>query len=501
MLVHAPWDVLCRYAEEMMIREPISEIDDDESETSKTEGFLSKWLKPLLDPFRLSTVETQDKKQFMTAFFSRDKIKTFLINDKESFFSDNDRCRIVNFILHKTEFSNCVDEFGISRLLLEGIYTDAYPLHEKLSTEDKDQLTAPKNTRQRLTNEWASFSQWYKFQPLNAIKNYLGIRVALYFAWLGTYNQMLIAASIVGLTCFFIGLATLSDFIPTKEICNKNNSKNFYMCPLCDTHCSFWTLTKSCYYSKLAHLVDNEATVFFAVFMSLWATVFLEIWKRRQISLAYEWDMMQFTEEYQPPRPEFIAKVKSKWRNPITRKIEPYLPRPVRLRRTTFSSSIIALMIFLVIASVLGVVVYRAAVVAALSASQNEDVRGSARIFTSLTASALNLVAITVLSTVYAKLAVFLTDWENPRTVSEYHDGLTIKMFLFEFVNTYSSLFYIAFFKSSLVTGTPGNYTRINGGRLDGCDPSGCLIELCIQLAVIMVGKQLYHGIMKFAIP
>ena len=500
MLVHAPWDVLCRYAEEMMIRVPIREPEEDEPETFGVES-IRRWFSPLLSPFQLnSPADGEEKKRYVTAFFSRAKADTFLIRDKDSFFSDNDRGRIVNFILQKTRFAKELDEFGIQRLLHETVYTDAYRLHDSSSTEAKDQAI-PENTRQRLQTDWAAFGRWYKYQPLDAIKNYFGIRVALYFAWLGTYNQLLIIATIVGLMCFISGLVTMADFTPAKEICDKKNSKSFYMCPLCDKDCSFWTLTTSCDYSTVTHLFDHEGTVFFAIFMSLWATVFLEVWKRRQISLAYQWDMMQFEEEYQPPRPEFVAKVQNKRPNPITRKLEPYMPRPVRLRRSTFSFSIIILMILLVVASVFGVVIYRAAVVAALSASPNEDVRGSARIFTSLTASALNLVAITILSTVYAKLAVMLTDWENPRTASEYQDDLTIKMFLFEFVNTYSSLFYIAFFKSSLIIGTPGNYTRINGGRMDGCDPSGCLIELCIQLAVIMVGKQFYYGLTKFAFP
>lgn len=34
-----------------------------------------------------------------------------------------------------------------------------------------------------------------------------------------------------------------------------------------------------------------------------------------------------------------------------------------------------------------------------------------------------------------------------PRTQTEYDDSLTLKMYLLQFVNCYSSIFYIAFFK------------------------------------------------------
>ena len=45
---------------------------------------------------------------------------------------------------------------------------------------------------------------------------------------------------------------------------------------------------------------------------------------------------------------------------------------------------------------------------------------------------------------------------ELPRTQSDYENSLTTKMFLFQFVNYYSSCFYIAFFKGKFV-GHPGN--------------------------------------------
>jgi len=35
------------------------------------------------------------------------------------------------------------------------------------------------------------------------------------------------------------------------------------------------------------YLFDNEATVFFAVFMSFWAALFLEFWKRYSSEIAH----------------------------------------------------------------------------------------------------------------------------------------------------------------------------------------------------------------------
>lgn len=51
----------------------------------------------------------------------------------------------------------------------------------------------------------------------------------------------------------------------------------------------------------------------------------------------------------------------------------------------------------------------------------------------------------------YEKLVVWLTNLEVPRTETEYEDSFTLKMFLFQFINYYSSLLYIAFFKVNII--------------------------------------------------
>ena len=47
-----------------------------------------------------------------------------------------------------------------------------------------------------------------------------------------------------------------------------------------------------------------------------------------------------------------------------------------------------------------------------------------------------------------AQVAVFLNDFTNFRTETEYEDALIIKTFCFQFFNSYTALFYIAFVKS-----------------------------------------------------
>ncbi|PIO34164.1 hypothetical protein AB205_0191690 [Aquarana catesbeiana] len=74
-------------------------------------------------------------------------------------------------------------------------------------------------------------------------------------------------------------------------------------------------------------------------------------------------------------------------------------------------------------------------------------------------------------------------------------------MFLFQFVNYYSSCFYIAFFKGKFV-GYPGDPVYWFGRyRNEECDPGGCLLELTTQLTIIMGGKAIWNNIQEILVP
>jgi anoctamin-1 len=117
-----------------------------------------------------------------------------------------------------------------------------------------------------------------------------------------------------------------------------------------------------------------------------------------------------------------------------------------------------------------------------------------------VTTGIFNLIVITILNYLYDYLAVFLTDMEYRRTQTEYDNSLSLKIYLFQFINYYSSLFYIAFIKGKS-PGSPAKYYRVFGLRQEECSPGGCLMELFIQLAIIMIGKQTLNSIFEIAQP
>lgn len=114
------------------------------------------------------------------------------------------------------------------------------------------------------------------------------------------------------------------------------------------------------------------------------------------------------------------------------------------------------------------------------------------------TAAIIDLCVATMLNYGYKFMAEILTDLELRRTQVEYDESLALKNYLFKFVNYYTPVFYVAFLKGKLV-GYPAKYNRILGLRQDECNPGGCLMELCIELAVIMIGRQLISlGMQRF---
>ncbi|KAM6459354.1 anoctamin-5 isoform 5-T5 [Liasis olivaceus] len=501
--IHAPWEILITYAEVLNIKVPIKEND--------ISCAVENPLDCIFWPFRLPEIVMHPEPDYFTAPFSKERQELYLIDDENTFFSPSVRNRIVFYILTRCPYGTeeGKKKFGIKRLLNNGTYTAAYPLHDcqywKKSNDPKCE-----NERYTLYREWARFPRFYKEQPLDLIRKYYGEKIGIYFAWLGFYTEMLFFAALVGSICFLYGLFTMNENMSSKEICNPSIGGEIIMCPLCDRKCDYWRLNSTCESSQYSHLFDNVATLFFAIFMGIWVTLFLEFWKRRQARLEYEWDLVDFEEEQQQLqlRPEYEAKCTQKRKNPVTQELEPYLPLTSQAIRFCISGTTVLFWISLIIASMIAVIVYRLAVYAAFASIMEDTetlqpIRGllTPQLATSVTASFLNFVIIMILNFLYERIAIWITDMEIPRTHFEYENRLTMKMFLFQFVNYYSSCFYVAFFKGKFV-GYPGSYTYMfSRWRNEECDPAGCLIELTTQLTIVMAGKQIWGNIQEAIVP
>ncbi|XP_062242198.1 anoctamin-7 [Platichthys flesus] len=494
VLLSAPWSVLCYYAEEISLRVPLQVVNSPNM--SWSEQVLS-WLSL---PNPLSQDVPNPPLCYYTCQFRPNKLQRFLGSDnKETFFKTTQRHQVLYEILARTPYGSVNrGRVGIDRLLSEQVFTAAYPLHEGAF-----QLPAPPlppqaySLRQVLYWHWARWSCWRRYQPLDHIREYFGEKIALYFAWLGFYTAWLLPASLLGTLVFMVGVCLMVTDVPAKEVCDSGDG--FVMCPTCNI-CSFWNYSSICVTYKAGILFDNGGTVFLSVFMSLWAVTFLEYWKRSCSSLSHRWNCSDFEENEERPRPEFTAMAPMTVRNPVTGAEEPYFPENKRFNRTLSGCMVIIIMIVLVLMCLIAIILCRSILSILIYKSRNSFFSLSAGRIASLTSSVLNLLVILMLSRVYTALAHMLTRWEMHRTQSKYEDMFILKVFIFQFVNFYSSPVYIAFFKGRFV-GYPGNYNTLFGIRNEDCGAGGCLVELAQELLVIMVGKQLINNIQEFIIP
>lgn len=498
--IHAPKEVLRRYAEILKLRLPMRELPCYEMHETSSNIIIKEvnsLFRRIMNRYYVDTAIFPTMKQNFTAVYSRDKDYLFDL-DSPNFFTSATRSRIVQFILDRTRFTETKEDdfaFGVERLISEHAYVAAYPLHD-------GSLHTPDSMRYLLYTEWASLRKCLHYQPLDYIKEYFGVKIGLYFAWLGFYTHMLIPASVVGLLCFIYSCATLYNNKPSEDICNGNGT--IEMCPLCDYFCGYWDLKETCLHSRITYLFDNPSTVFFSIFMSLWATLFLELWKKYSAEITHRWDLTGLDAQEEYPRPLYLARlahVKKKSVNIVTNAEEPKVSFwKMRLPAMILSFSVVLLLIVVAMAAILGVVLYRMSVLTALSVSGHPVVNSHAILFTTATAACINLFCIILFNWLYGWLAEYLTEIELLRTQTEFDDSLTLKIYLLEFVNYYASIFYIAFFKGKF-TGYPGNYNRFLGSRQEECGPGGCLLELCIQLSIIMIGKQAMNTILEMLYP
>ncbi|XP_066088737.1 anoctamin-7 isoform X2 [Saccopteryx bilineata] len=494
VLLSAPWAVLCYYAEDLRLKLPLQELPNQ----------ACNWSASLLQGLGLPNILLEDvpnvPPEYYSCQFRVNKLSRFLgSDDQDTFFTCTNRHQILFEILAKTPYGHDKKSlFGVDQLLSQGVFKAAFPLHEGPFTLPPEGLQSPGlNPRQVLFRHWARWRKWYKYQPLDHVRGYFGEKVAFYFAWLGFYTGWLLPAAVVGTLVFLVGVSMVFSDTPTQELCRSTDS--FEMCPLC-LDCPFWLLSSACPLVQAGRLFDHGGTVFFSVFMALWAVLLLEYWKRKSATLAYRWGCSDYEDIEERPRPQFAALAPTTARNPITGEEEPYFPKRSRVRRVLAGSVLVLVMVAVVVMCLVSIILYRAIMAILVSRSDNIFLAAWASRIASLTGSVVNLIFILILSKIYVSLARVLTRWEMHRTQTRFEDAFTLKVFIFQFVNFYSSPIYIAFFKGRFV-GYPGNYHTLFGVRNEECAAGGCLIELAQELLVIMVGKQIINNVQEILIP
>jgi len=240
--------------------------------------------------------------------------------------------------------------------------------------------------KDKLKEEWLVWWQLPMSQPFYDIKDYFGEKIGLYFKFLGHYTQWMFILALFGCgTSFLVGVH---------------------------------------------HSRSDPSVIVFSLIVAVWAVAWLEDWKRMEAKTALEWGTTGIEEEEQV-RPAFQGEEID---SPINGEKTKYWPKDQYFRARIISAVTITISILVVLIVVIAIFGFRFWMV-----NMRDWTYGST------IGSGLNSAQITVANIIYSKIAEKYTKLENHRTDTSFEDALIGKLFLFQFVNSYSSFFYIAF--------------------------------------------------------
>ncbi|XP_025115852.1 anoctamin-10-like isoform X2 [Pomacea canaliculata] len=244
----------------------------------------------------------------------------------------------------------------------------------------------------RLGDEWYQPHKAFSRQPIDKIQKYFGEKITLYFAFLGLYTVSLIPPAVIGVIYFV-------------------------------------TSWRSVY---------REAI--FAIFNLIWSTIFLETWKRYCVELTYSWGTINTAvSKFEEPRANFYGTL---GRNPVTGKPEVVYPKWKRaLRFYAVTVPVISLCLFVAFLVMLFYFWMQK-----WADSLHEEDKGWISFMLLFVPTAIYAVIIGILNSIYRIVAKKLNDFENHRLDSSYENHLVLKLILFDFVNCFICLFYVAFY-------------------------------------------------------
>ncbi|XP_032717275.1 anoctamin-10 isoform X4 [Lontra canadensis] len=166
--------------------------------------------------------------------------------------------------------------------------------------------------------------------------------------------------------------------------------------------------------------------------------VILEVWKRGCASMTYRWGTLVMKRQFEEPRPGFHGVLGI---NPVTGREEPLYPSYKRqLRIYLVSLPFVCLCLYF---SLYVMMIYFDMEAWALSLHESSGSEWTSVLL--YVPSIIYAIVIEIMNRLYRYAAEFLTSWENHRLESAYQNHLILKVLVFNFLNCFASLFYIAF--------------------------------------------------------
>ncbi|CAJ0960317.1 unnamed protein product, partial [Mesorhabditis belari] len=514
ILIHCPTALLEVYGELLRIKVPIKgsiisepfQSDTNIKKQSSTEVVQKKnWMgripgKLFEKSFKEDLLQDKKKKRFEP--FVKTQRDRFVDGPNHEVFTGADRARIVYYILRGIPFgSENSEKIGIERLLRAGAYTAAYPLHQALREGSELKMVAESemNQRELLARHWASIRSLRMRQPLDLIRDYFGAKTGLYFAFLGVYTRLLTLASLLGIVWFFaVAIMFVNDQSMVNDVCKDNTT---ILCPICDSFCDFRKMSAGCTMAQFSFLFDQWGVLIVGIGITIWAQLFLQIWKRAQTMLAYRWGLTDSFYQEHTIRLDFKLHVKTTRRDPVTDIKEPYLTKKKKALNLVVNIVVMIVVAgFIIGASFLTFFLRRHIDELIIKVTKNKASDTFNTLFSSAIVATFHLVIILVFNLIYHLLIYRLVEWECPRTQGDFDNAFIIKIFVAEFFNTNSSLFFVAFIQPLFAKHSAFFSSSSRGLGIRACF-SNCFVELSIQMAIIFVGIQLVKAVFGSIIP
>ncbi|KAJ3044118.1 Structural maintenance of chromosomes protein 6 [Rhizophlyctis rosea] len=530
--VIAPFWVLAREAQRQRLMLPNKKLEKNNT----TDSIRSKMRMRIRGSRSLLMLEKIDADHYTSAFrieelarFEGGDIKGLgLPTVMRSFFIDSHRSLLTYHLIehpsrslearelyyadHHDALEEDMQYDDIYELLEEDIYTEIYNTHQ----QKDDPITKEETLHAKLLRTWVR--RHTRVQPLDDVRAYFGEKIAMFFAFFGLFNAMLIIATILGAITIAFGLSgrmrsgghgessaphdsvslntsahAVIDSVrhafapimllrrqheetgadPSGGIPSNNTNTHIGDGSTAEAgggeHATFWD-----------GLFDNAASPFFAFAVSVWATIFTSLWRRKEKVLAFKWGTEGFEEE-EATRPAYYGTCMRI--NPVTHKEERYFPRRQRWIRQTVALLVACVWIAISFATTVGEI-YLEAYLAR---------RHWSHFAQAVIVACLSLVSILTVRRVYHISAHWLNDWENYRTNTDWEDALIYKIFVFDFINFYSHAFYFAFLKK--------NFGQAVFGEGAGCTAAECSTALQIELFVIFTGATVVDRFREIVLP
>ena len=279
-----------------------------------------------------------------------------------------------------------------------------------------------------LTNIYNPFDYKKCSKTINTVRNYFGETVSYYFLFIDHYSRMLLFPSIFGSFIF------ISYFIWNKI-------------PL------FTIFSNSIRMDYYDFLLILNCTIF-----TIWLTLFIKSWAQKERLYNYIWGVninqkeIKINEEFKYNSQEKL----------ILGYFVPIEKEPYHSFKKYVSYSVLLGMIIIVISIIYSLFRLKASLI-------NGNFWHDYKI--SFFIACLNGLQIKIMNFIYYYIAEYLNNWENHFSLNDKKNSFSLKLILFDFMNSYSSLFYIAFIK-------PYN---------EGCINDNCPKELETQMYSIFL--------------